>query len=273
MSDYSFAIKIGLSDAELAELDATGSNAAAVEFARKNRGYWTQVNMPEALNGQDEGLNEQVHGLASRQFASFARKLGFFIRSDRSYGARNYDQRSIFNYRNREQPGHLTSLSYKATSEQYADMYDFLVEQSYHHVYELGAHYKRQQEGVASTAPMDPLKPYNELLARLFPGYSFVDVEPANLSLRVRLPSGDVIQFQDMSSGEREVFFVLSFFIRHNISNSVIVIDEPELHLHPELSRRFIRLMRAIMPGNQIWTARTWSMRLVGSARSLCAGS
>jgi predicted ATPase len=266
MADYSFAIKIGLTDAELTEIetDATADPAVA-GFARQNRGYWTQVNLPEALGGRDPNLNERVHGLVSKKFQSFARQLGFFIRSDRAYAARTYDQRTIFNYRNREEPRHLSSISYKATTEQYADMYDFLVEQSYHHIYELGTHYKRQQQGQASTEPSDPLASYKALLSKLFPGYSFVDVSRTTLALQVQLPSGDVIPFQDMSSGEKEVFFILAFFIRHNISNSVIVVDEPELHLHPELGRKFVRLMRTIMPGNQIWIA-THSAELIDEA-------
>jgi predicted ATPase len=51
------------------------------------------------------------------------------------------------------------------------------------------------------------------------------------------------------------VFFLLSFFIRHRVEHSVITIDEPELHLHPELARRLVRLMLSVKPGNQIWLA------------------
>ena len=107
--------------------------------------------------------------------------------------------------------------------------------------------------------------PYNELLGKLFPGYSFIDVSPDDLSLKVKLASGSTIPFQDMSSGEKEVFFILSFFIRHNVSNSIIVIDEPELHLHPELARKLVQLMKSIRQGNQIWLA-THSAELIDEA-------
>jgi hypothetical protein len=43
------------------------------------------------------------------------------------------------------------------------------------------------------------------------------------------------------------------------------VIDEPELHLHPELARKFIRHMRTIHPQNQIWIA-THSADLIDEA-------
>ena len=265
MAEYAFAIKIGLTDTELDELETDTPPPEVIEFVRNNRGYWVQVNMPSVLEGSSQTLNERVHGLVSMRFQNFSRRLGFFIRSDRSYIARNYDQRRIFGYRSREELSHLIGLTYGATNDQYADTYDYLVEQSYHHVYELGLHYKRQQAGGASIAPKDPLAPYNDLLAQLFSGYSFVDITNSDLTLRVRLPSNIEIPFQDMSSGEKEVFFILAFFLRHNINNSVIVVDEPELHLHPELARKFIRLMRNIRDGNQIWLA-THSADLIDEA-------
>jgi hypothetical protein len=144
-------------------------------------------------------------------------------------------------------------------------MYDYLVEQSYHYVYELGLHARRQQRGEAGVAPEDPLRPYNDLLSRLFPSYEFQEVDAQDFVLKVKIPSGDIIPFQDMSSGEKEVFFILAFFIRNGVSRSPIIIDEPELHLHPELARKFIRQMRKIRPENQIWIA-THSADLIDEA-------
>jgi len=76
---------------------------------------------------------------------------------------------------------------------------------------------------------------------------------PTNLF--VELPSGDVVPFGDLSSGEKEVFFILSFFLRHDVASAVIVIDEPELHLHPQFARMLVRTMQSMRPGNQIWLA------------------
>ena len=265
ITEHSFAIRIGLAPREVEELGADGSHADAVAYARENRGYWMQVNLPEIMDPSELALNERVHGLVSQKFQTFTRKLGFFIRSDRAYGARNYDRRKLFDWRRRLEPNYFNSLSYSRTIQQYEDMHDYLVEQSYHYVYTLGLYQKQQDQGEPGVKPSDPLVPYNDLLGQLFPGYCFVDATPDELSLRVRLPTGDVIPFQDLSSGEKEVFFILSFFIRHNIADSIIVIDEPELHLHPELARKLLRLMRSIRPGNQIWCG-THSAELIDEA-------
>jgi predicted ATP-dependent endonuclease of OLD family len=48
------------------------------------------------------------------------------------------------------------------------------------------------------------------------------------------LKRGDAIfSFEEMSSGEQAVFALLFEFVRQDIGNSVVLIDELELHLHP----------------------------------------
>jgi predicted ATP-binding protein involved in virulence len=44
-----------------------------------------------------------------------------------------------------------------------------------------------------------------------------------------------------MSAGERAIFPILMDFARWNINNSIIIIDEIELHLHPPLQQALIR--------------------------------
>ncbi len=265
ITEHSFAVRIGLTADELVELEESETDADTIAYARANRGYWMEVNMPDAVDPAERQLNERVHGVVSRKFQNFAKKLGFFLRADRGYGARPYDRRQLFNWKNRLAPQHFNSISYGQTTLQYEDMYDFLVEQSYHYVYNLGLHQKNIARGVASTVPTDPLRPYNQLLDQLFPGYSFVDATPEDLSLNVELPTGHVLPFQDLSSGEKEVFFILSFFLRNDISDSIIIIDEPELHLHPELARKLLHAMRTIKPQNQVWCG-THSAELIDEA-------
>lgn len=69
------------------------------------------------------------------------------------------------------------------------------------------------------------------------------------------MPAGTVVPFNDLSAGEKEVFFVLAFFLRHDVGSAVILIDEPELHPHPEPGRTLLQQMMTIREGNQIWVA------------------
>lgn len=54
-----------------------------------------------------------------------------------------------------------------------------------------------------------------------------------------------------MSAGERAIFPILMDFARWNINNSIIIIDEVELHLHPPLQQALVRVLPKLGNNNQ----------------------
>jgi len=58
-------------------------------------------------------------------------------------------------------------------------------------------------------------------------------------------------EISEMSAGERAIFPILLDFARWNINNSIIIIDEVELHLHPPLQQAFIRALNKLGRNNQ----------------------
>jgi predicted ATP-dependent endonuclease of OLD family len=58
-------------------------------------------------------------------------------------------------------------------------------------------------------------------------------------------------ELSEMSAGERAIFPVLMDFARYNINNSIIIIDEVELHLHAPLQQAFIRALPKLGKNNQ----------------------
>ncbi|MEN6585163.1 MAG: AAA family ATPase [Sulfuricella sp.] len=229
-----------------------------IQYLSSNSVYYRAFNYDEGEYGKNQTLHNQIHAYASRELKDLLkRSLGFFLRADRHYPQAGFDQRKIFQYENVRRKEHLWTMAFNTSEIQYQDMYEFLVQQRYHYLRELGNFHNQKNKGAeVGGEPSDPIVPYEKLLNRLFPFYKFADKnEDVPTNLFIEIPSGDVITFNDLSSGEKEVFFILSFFIRHNVENAIIVIDEPELHLHPELSRLLIRNMKSIREGNQIWVA------------------
>jgi len=98
-----------------------------------------------------------------------------------------------------------------------------------------------------------------ELFATFFPGKEFLGPRPTvdgKLLFPVRTQSGAEHDIDDLSSGEKEVLYGYLRLRNNAPRNSVILIDEPELHLNPRLIRGLAsfyhrRLGRAL--NSQIW--------------------
>ena len=80
--------------------------------------------------------------------------------------------------------------------------------------------------------------------------------------IRVRTPAGHLHSIDQLSSGEQEVLG-LSYFVRRlSARGGVLLIDEPELHLHPSLQRTLFSALEATADRAQVWIA-THSPRLI----------
>lgn len=263
--ESSFEVTLGLTPEEVSlvrESTTARESSALLNYAQvlEERPYvYRSFNFPNGEHAKDPNTQNHIYSLVVQILKEqYLHSLGFFLRADRNYPNRGFDRGSIFNYQSTRQRTHAWTLAYGPSETQYSDMHDFIVQQRYHYFSELGAYEHRRRLGlsVPTVAPTDPLMPYDELLQKLFPDYRFSDQGgEIPTALMIDLPGGISLPFNDLSSGEKEVFFVLSFFLRHDVTNAVILIDEPELYLHPELARRLIDTMMQIRPGNQVWAA------------------
>jgi len=79
--------------------------------------------------------------------------------------------------------------------------------------------------------------------------------------------SGNKLPVDSLSSGELEVFIMLGWFATRDLSKGIILIDEPELHLHSAWHRAIMRALRAVLPATQIICA-THSLEILDSVYS-----
>ena len=78
------------------------------------------------------------------------------------------------------------------------------------------------------------------------------NVDDALKELWFKLYDGkNVYEISEMSGGERAVFPMVFDFASWNIHNSVILIDEIELHLHPPLQQSLLRALPKLGKNNQ----------------------
>ena len=78
--------------------------------------------------------------------------------------------------------------------------------------------------------------------------------------------TGDKFDINELSSGEKQLFLRTLAIKMLNPENSIILIDEPELSLHPKWQQRIVDVYKKIGKNNQIIIA-THSPHILGSVR------
>jgi hypothetical protein len=100
----------------------------------------------------------------------------------------------------------------------------------------------------------DSLKEIREFFNDFFPPMKFIDVriDKSPFQYIIRTPRGD-IDIDDLSGGEKEVLNTFIHFHQLRPRDAVILLDEADAHLHPDLERRYLHILKVLGRGNQIW--------------------
>ncbi len=96
----------------------------------------------------------------------------------------------------------------------------------------------------------DPLAPFKQSFARLLAPKTLTDLDVRAQQMRYCVDN-TTLPIDSLSSGEREVFKIVFDLLLRSPEDCIIFIDEPEIHLHPELSFRLLRTLETIGQRNQ----------------------
>jgi energy-coupling factor transporter ATP-binding protein EcfA2 len=96
----------------------------------------------------------------------------------------------------------------------------------------------------------DPIKDFKAAFSQLLSPKELLDADPRDQNLKYRFEGND-FPITSLSSGEREVVNIVFDFLLRNPSDCIVFFDEPELHLHPELSYKLFQTLRAVGARNQ----------------------
>lgn len=77
--------------------------------------------------------------------------------------------------------------------------------------------------------------------------------------------SGMELRFDQLSGGEREVAFLVGQIDRFGLKKGLFLLDEPELHLNPDLVRSWVTYLAKTVETGQVWLA-THSLEAVEAA-------
>ncbi|MDQ6942977.1 MAG: AAA family ATPase [Candidatus Eremiobacteraeota bacterium] len=195
------------------------------------------------------------------------------IDSDRSYpsvsqniynvmqGSRNRDVSSLEVMR---------SSAYASVASQYQDWVQYVFQRDLADSSQQIADERESQIlGRPTPAAVEAFPSYNEALKAVLPGLAFLNADVSSGSLNF-LSARRRVTFERLSSGEREITFIIGQIDRFGLKRGLLTIDEPELHLNPELIYQWIAYLRESTGSGQVWLA-THSLEAVDATTSVNA--
>jgi len=112
---------------------------------------------------------------------------------------------------------------------------------------------------------VDYLKNIKELFEDFFEPKRFIEIEitGSQINYWINTPWGKH-DIDSLSSGEKELLMVFTNLHKLNLRNSIVLYDEPELHLNAALESRVVNQLRKVGINNQFFIT-THSTEVVGS--------
>jgi len=110
----------------------------------------------------------------------------------------------------------------------------------------------------------DPLQRFREAFGLLLGPKQLADIDISNPQIRY-IQDGATLDISNLSSGEKEAFNIVFDLLLRQPNDCIIFFDEPELHLHPELSFRLLKTLQVIGARNQ-FVLFTHSADIISSA-------
>lgn len=113
-----------------------------------------------------------------------------------------------------------------------------------------------------------PMENFWKCLEKFMPNKKFLLNESGNSNLIIELTEGNTdkqrIQLSSLSSGEKQLFILLSEALLQKKSSHLFIADEPELSLHIEWQRKILNALLELNPNAQIIVA-THSPEIAGN--------
>jgi predicted ATPase len=111
-----------------------------------------------------------------------------------------------------------------------------------------------QQQGAEPPVFQDPFAEFASSVKAVLPHLSFRGVDTENRTIAFDT-SGTPLTFDRLSGGEREISFLIGQVERFQLRRGLFLIDEPELHLNPDLVRIWVAFLRDTVTDGQVWIA------------------
>jgi ABC-type cobalamin/Fe3+-siderophores transport system ATPase subunit len=154
-------------------------------------------------------------------------------------------------------------------ANRWQDLVNKIYEKAANRDNKIANHVKAHPDGTSAEALKvnpDPFVPYQDIFKKLLPGKALCGINPKSpTDFQYTIGQQGALPFGTLSSGEQEVVKITFDLMWKQIRHCVIVIDEPELHLHPTLAFRLIQTVRDLGEGTNQLVLFTHSADLIST--------
>ncbi|URZ01940.1 AAA family ATPase [Clostridium felsineum] len=130
--------------------------------------------------------------------------------------------------------------------------------------YLVNIHYKDLEDMSIGDTPYR-IQKFKQLYNTFFEEKEFLGVKDFEPLFKIKA-TGEIHSADELSAGEKQIFFRGGSLLQMELNDSIILIDEPELSLHPEWQQKILEFYKGIGENNQIIIA-THSPHIVSSCK------
>lgn len=130
--------------------------------------------------------------------------------------------------------------------------------------YLVNIHYKDLEDMSIGDTPYR-IQKFKQLYNTFFEEKEFLGVKDFEPLFKIKV-TGEIHSADELSAGEKQIFFRGGSLLQMELNDSIILIDEPELSLHPEWQQKILEFYKGIGENNQIIIA-THSPNIVLSCK------
>lgn len=135
------------------------------------------------------------------------------------------------------------------------ELKDFLVYQHY-----------RDLEDKDSGKEGNRIKKYKEIYNSFFEEKEFIGIKDLEPLFKIKA-TGETHSVDELSSGEKQIFFRAGSILEYDLQNAIILIDEPEISMHPEWQQKILDFYRKVVGSSNQLIIATHSPHIISSCK------
>lgn len=193
--------------------------------------------------------NSSLHEYIDRPQAGWTYSGGIIqVYHDGNIGSVNYNQVDMQGGDPDTQPTPVRRWI-AGTTSRWKTTNDFLHQKTAIYKYNIADEVEKDSSNVADILSRypDPIIKYKEVFSKFLIGKELQDIDiKLPKELKYKDMYGNILPFRTLSSWEQEVIQILFGLIRNDVHHCIIIVDEPELHLHPNFAFQFVEALKLI---------------------------